>query len=182
MENSKKWKKVLFAAGLPVLLAALLLLKWGRLDGVTLLLRTVLAAFGYAAAAEDIREKRVANKLVLLMLAAWAIILLPQFFYRRQAALGLLFTGAVGFLIAGVLFLLVYLVARGGLGGGDVKFMAVAGLYLGFAGVMPAMLYGAVLAGVTAVVLLLTKKIGRKDSFPLIPFLYAGIMLTLFIQ
>lgn len=182
MKNAINWKGALPYVGLPFLLLALVLLKWKLLDPVVLLLRVTLTAFGYAAAVEDIQTKRVANKLVLLMIAAWALILIPYFFYHREMTLKLIVTGLVGFFLAGILFLLVYLIAKGGLGGGDVKFMAASGLYLGFAGVLPAMLYGSVLAALTAGILLLTKKIGKKDSFPLVPFLFSGTLLTFFIQ
>ena len=74
------------------------------------------------------------------------------------------------------------MVSRKGLGGGDVKLMAVSGLYLGAGSVLPAMLYGSVLAAVTAGVLIALKKIGRKDAIPLVPFLYAGMLITVFIQ
>ena len=60
--------------------------------------------------------------------------------------------------------------------------MAVSGLYLGFDGVLPAMLYGTVLATLVTLVLVLLKKLGRKDTFPLVPFLYAGMLLTVFTQ
>ncbi len=75
---------------------------------------------------------------------------------------------------------MVYLVSRGGLGGGDVKLMAASGLYLGFQKVMQAMLYGSILAALTGGGLILMRKIGRKDTIPLIPFLYAGILLSTF--
>ena len=60
--------------------------------------------------------------------------------------------------------------------------MAVAGLYLGFGGVLPAMLYGSVLSALTALVLIALKKIKPRDSIPLVPFLYVGMMLTMFIR
>ena len=58
------------------------------------------------------------------------------------------------------------------LGGGDVKFVAAAGLFLGFARIIPATLYGTILAALTGLALIALKKIGRKDKMPLAPFLY----------
>ena len=80
-----------------------------------------------------------------------------------------------------MLFLAVYLVSRKGLGGGDVKFMAASGLYLGV-DVLPAMFYGSVLSAAAGLGLLLAKKIGRRDAIPLAPFLFAGILIVLFAQ
>ena len=63
-----------------------------------------------------------------------------------------------------------------------MKLMAVSGLYLGADGVLPAMLYGSVLSALAAILLILCKKIERKDTIPLVPFLYAGMLVTVFIQ
>lgn len=174
------WKRALCYAGIPVLGLILWLL---RRQGETakLLLDLVLLAFGYVAALGDLREKRIPNKLVAAMLCAWILVLVPQLFYRTDYALWLLVNGGIGFAVAGVVFLTVYLVSRKGLGGGDVKFMATAGLYLGI-DVLPAMLYGSVLSALAGLWLLLAKKIGRRDAIPLVPFLYAGILIVLFTQ
>ena len=152
-----QWKMLAPYSALPVLLLAMVLVHWDRLSGTELLMRLVFTAFGYQAALGDLREKRVQT-------------------------LYLVFSGVTGFLLAGVVFLAVYLISRRGLGGGDVKLMAVAGLYLGFGGVLPAMLYGSVLSALTALVLIARKKIKPRDSIPLVPFLYVGMMLTMFIR
>ena len=81
----------------------------------------------------------------------------------------------------GGLFLLVYILSRKGLGAGDVKFMAVAGLYLGFNGVLPSMLIGSILSCITAITLMIMKKIDKSATLPLAPFLYGGILVTLFL-
>ena len=152
-----QWKMLAPYSALPVLLLAMVLVHWDRLSGTELLMRLVFTAFGYQAALGDLREK-------------------------REQTLYLVFSGVTGFLLAGVVFLAVYLISRRGLGGGDVKLMAVAGLYLGFGGVLPAMLYGSVLSALTALVLIARKKIKPRDSIPLVPFLYVGMMLTMFIR
>lgn len=175
-------KKLLPYGGLPVLCCALLLLKWRELSPAALLLRELLVVFGYLAALSDLRKRVVPNRLAALMLGAWALVIVPQLFLRTEDGLRLLLSGAVGALLAGVVFLTVYLVSRRGLGGGDVKLMAASGLYLGFNGVLPAMLYGSVLAALAALALILLKKIKPKDAIPLAPFLYVGMLLTMLIR
>ena len=86
----------------------------------------------------------------------------------------------MGGAIGGGVFLLVYIISRHGLGAGDVKFMAIAGLYLGMNLVMSSMLIGSILSAITGIVLLCMKKISKKDEIPLVPFLYMGILLTIF--
>jgi len=175
-------KKYLPYIGIPVLAAALLLVKLKSLEPLQLLLRELLLIFVYLACVTDIKEKRVPNRLVLIMLGAWVIILVPYLFMHTERALITVLSGAVGFALAGILFLLVYIVSRHGLGGGDVKLMAVSGLYLGFGGVLPAMLVGSVLSAVTALILIASKKMDAKGTLPLVPFLYVGMLLTMFFR
>lgn len=177
-----KYRQYLPYMGIMPLLGVLLALKLETMTVYGLLNRAVLLVLGYIAAWGDFKEKRVSNRTVLIMLAAWMILLTPQLFYHTEEAVAAALSGVFGFLLAGVLFLLIYFISRKGLGGGDVKFMAAAGLFLGFNGVLPAMLWGAVLAAVTGLVLIVTKRMGRKDTISLIPFLYVGIVMTVYFQ
>ena len=179
--RGEKLKSALPYAGLPVVGGALLFVHIGRLDSFSLLRLALIVIFGYIAAVRDAYSKRIANGLVIAMLAAWATIMTPILFLDTNAAIDHLADSALGFVISGGLFLVVYLISRKGLGGGDVKFMAAAGLYLGFESALSAMLYGTILAAVTGLALILFKKIGRKDTIPLAPFLYSGILLTVFL-
>ena len=180
--NAHEYKLRLAAPymGLPLIALALLWWQIGRVEAFTLLQQELLIIFGYLAALSDLKEKKISNTLVLAMLASWLITFLPQLFVNTAGALLVLLEAALGFAISGGIFLFVYLISRQGLGGGDVKFMAAAGLYLGFSGVLPVIFCGALLAGVTALGLMLFKRLGSKDTMPLAPFLYLGILITLF--
>lgn len=178
----KSCKPYLPYLGIVPAVCVLLMLKVGELNVYTILLRSLLLIFGYIASWSDFKEKRVSNKLVWLMLVVWLILLTPQLFYHTEMALAAALNGVLGFVTAGLLFLLVYLVSRKGLGGGDVKLMAVSGLYLGINGVFPTILWGAILASITGLILIAAKKIGRRDTIPLVPFIYIGMLLTVYIQ
>jgi prepilin signal peptidase PulO-like enzyme (type II secretory pathway) len=47
---------------------------------------------------------------------------------------------------------------------------------------LSAMLVGSVVAALVSIALLALKRIKRKDSIPMIPFLYAGMLVTLFLS
>lgn len=179
MMQPQQRRALLSYAGIPAVMLAVWLARRGSVEPARLLLWEVLVIFAYLAARSDLLEKRVSNRLILWMLGAWAVLLVPQLFLRTETALALMAGGGLGLALGGGLFLTVYLLSRGGLGGGDVKLMAAAGLYLGWQCVLPAMLYGSVLAALAGGVLILRKKIGRKDAIPLVPFLYAGMVLTM---
>lgn len=178
--NREKLKLLMPYIGIPVLAILLLLMRRSSLDTFRLLQSELLLVIGYFAAAKDIREKAVSNRTVLVLLVCWLLTMLPQMVVNINVGLDRLVDAFAGFLIGGILFLLVYLISRNGLGGGDVKFMSVAGLYLGLNRVLPAVLYGSILATLFGLVLILLKKIDRKGTIPLIPFLYVGILLAIF--
>lgn len=178
--NIHKLKPVVPYLGIPVLGLALWLIHGPEYDAFTLLAYELLVGFGYVAALSDLRSKRIPNEYIVAMFAAWIMIMVPQLFVNTESALSSLKNAIAGFGLGGGLFLLVYLISRKGLGGGDVKLMAAFGLYLGFGNVLPAMLYGSILSALTALILVLLKRIGRKDAIPLAPFLYIGVLLTIF--
>jgi len=89
-----------------------------------------------------------------------------------DAAIG----GGIGF----GLLLIVALISRGGMGGGDVKLAGLIGLVTGFPLVFVAMFLGVVSGGLVAAVLLLTKVKKRKETIPFGPFLALAAVATLF--
>ncbi len=89
-----------------------------------------------------------------------------------QAAIGL----GIGF----VLFLIIVLVSRGGMGWGDVKMAALAGVMLGYPVIAVGIFWAVIAGGLTAVALILFKIKGRKQTVPFGPFLALGTLLALF--
>ena len=132
--------------------------------------------FGFAASYFDLKERRVPNKLILMMLGTWAFAMSVRLLIDFESAIQVMSDGAIGATVSGGLFMVVYLLSRKGLGGGDVKFMAAAGLFLGFGASIMTILIGSVFAAVTGIILILLKRIGRKDPITLVPFLQAGII------
>jgi leader peptidase (prepilin peptidase) / N-methyltransferase len=80
----------------------------------------------------------------------------------------------IGILIGGGLFLVIILVSRGGMGGGDLKLGAMLGAFLGWKALLFGLFVAIVLGGVIGVALLATGVRGRKDPIPFGPFLAAG--------
>jgi len=173
------WVNLLTYVFMPIAIIGLFLWR-NELELAQLLWRYLLLFFGYVIAVHDFRNKKVPNGYVLAFLAAWVLITVPGMFFQIESAVQYLTDAALGATIGGGLFLLVYFISKQGLGGGDVKFIAVAGLYLGLNGVLPVILYGSVLSALTGLGLILAKRMNRKDAMPLTPFLYAGILVTVF--
>ena len=82
--------------------------------------------------------------------------------------------------VAGVGFLLLAILTRGGIGGGDIKLIFVLGLWLGSRLLMGTVILGFCLGGLAALFLLLTKQKKRKEFFAYGPyFSAASIFLSL---
>jgi prepilin peptidase CpaA len=107
-----------------------------------------------AGAVTDIQSARIPNRLTYsALLAALSL---------RVALLGLpgLKSGAVGMVVAGGLFLLLFVL--GAMGGGDMKLMAAVGAWVGSAQVTTLILAAALAGGVLAIGrMILNKAVGQ---------------------
>ncbi len=70
----------------------------------------------------------------------------------------------------GGIFVILMVLSKNGLGGGDVKLIFVLGLWLGVEGLISVILSGTILAGFSALILLLTKIKNRHDVFAYGPY------------
>ena len=85
-------------------------------------------------------------------------------------------------LIPAVLYLPSIPFGAGAFGLGDVKLLAGVGLMLGGDRALSGTLFGLILAGVVLVVLLVTRRIGRKSFVPFGPFLILGALWAVLIR
>jgi len=90
----------------------------------------------------------------------------------------------LGVLVGGGLFLLmavlsVLILQREGMGGGDIKLIAMVGAFLGWHAVLVTIFLGAVLGALVGTVLMLLRRQGRKEPLPFGPFLAIGALLAM---
>ena len=90
----------------------------------------------------------------------------------------------LGVLLGGGLFLLmavlsVILLKREGMGGGDIKLIAMIGAFLGWQAVLVTIFFGAVLGAFVGIILILLRRQGRKEPLPFGPFLALGALLAM---
>ena len=106
-------------------------------------------------------------------------LLLPDPFLRADP-LG--FTSSfIGFLAGGGFFYLVAVVSRGGMGGGDIKMMAMVGALMGWKAVLLTTFIGSLTGSAVGIFLMVFKGKGRKAKVPFGPFLALGTLTTLFL-
>lgn len=130
----------------------------------------------------DIERHIVPNRLLLAMLVIRLTLIAVGVIVDPSSGLEALGRSLAGALMSGICFLLCYLVSHRQLGGGDVKYAFILGLFLTGERVLAAMLYGVLCCCVYSVVQLCRKKLKLKDGVPLIPFLYVGVLITFIIS
>jgi leader peptidase (prepilin peptidase)/N-methyltransferase len=85
----------------------------------------------------------------------------------------------IAFFVGGGLLLLIAVVSRGGMGGGDVKFAAVLGIWLGWKLTLFALLLSFLFGGIGSALVLIFKLKGRKDYIPFGPFIALGVFVSM---
>jgi len=84
-----------------------------------------------------------------------------------------------GFFVVSLLLLVIAIISKGGMGMGDVKLMAAAGLLLGWQNILLALMLAAIIGSVVGVTLIAMKIVERKHPIPFGPFLSLGIMVAM---
>jgi prepilin signal peptidase PulO-like enzyme (type II secretory pathway) len=112
----------------------------------------------------DLLRFRVPNALTYpgIVLALVAAVVMPD--SDVEGAL-------IATLLAAVVFFMLAVITRGGMGLGDVKLAALIGAFLGLPGAVQALALGVLAAGVLILPLFLFGVLGRKDPIPYAPFL-----------
>ncbi len=100
--------------------------------------------------------------------------------FSAHSVLGFL-NSLIGCLSGGVIFWLIVILSRGGMGGGDVKMMAMVGAFTGWKGVFLTTLIGSVAGSLIGIGLMVFTGAGRKTKVPFGPFLALGSLITIFL-
>jgi leader peptidase (prepilin peptidase)/N-methyltransferase len=93
--------------------------------------------------------------------------------------------GLIGLLVGGgILWFLAwispYLFGKEGMGGGDIKLLAMIGAFLGWKPALMTIMMGSLLGSLVGVSLIAARVIKREDYIPFGPFLVVGAVATLF--
>ena len=120
----------------------------------------------------DLRLMLIPNKLVVLI---FAVGLAFAFFASNISWLD----RSIGFFAAGLILLLIAIVSKGGLGGGDIKLMAVCGFFIGWKLIIWSMILASIIGGMFGLFMLITGKGKLKTDIPFAPFLMTGIIASI---
>ncbi len=169
MTDLRKWGLIAVGTlfGLLILIAAYQFGLTAR-AAINLPIMVVLAV----AAIVDIHRKIIPDWLTFPGLA-W--VLVASAFLGRPR----LTDSVLGVLFCGGALLILAVVSRGSIGGGDVKLMAMIGASLGWRWGFWVLVFAQLAAAAVAAYLFLVHRKGRKDTLPFGPFLAAVALLAL---
>ena len=120
----------------------------------------------------DFRQKIILDEvLVLLLFAGLAYAWIRGDVWQQS------FCGA---LAGSILLGLVYVISKGGMGLGDVKFAGVLGIWTGFPGIVVNLYLAFIIGGAVALLLCALHKADMKSRIPFGPCLSAGAVLSFF--
>ncbi|MDD2202313.1 MAG: A24 family peptidase, partial [Firmicutes bacterium] len=87
----------------------------------------------------------------------------------------------LGLLVSGGVVWLIWAITRGrGMGGGDVKFLAMVGAFLGWDRGLLTLFLGALIGSVVGIARIAAGKQERRDPIPFGPFLSLGAIISMF--
>ena len=140
----------------------------------------ILISMMWPIAYIDFKEKRIPNKILIIMLIARAVILIPEL-----ALLGNISQTLISMVIATVAVIiacvLCCLIVKGAIGMGDIKLFCVMAIYLGLEGIWSAIFCSLIVSFVIAVFSLATRRVNRKDNIPFAPAILIGTYLSIFL-
>lgn len=120
------------------------------------------------------QKKQIVPNVFVIVLFSWLIvwhIVLPHL--TNLSAL-------VGFLAGGLLFFIIALVSKGGMGGGDIKLMAVLGFAVGWPYVLILFLLSFIIGAAVGVSLMLFCSKSKESPLAFAPFLSLSYFIILF--
>ena len=124
-----------------------------------------------ACASADIKDGIVPDAVLILiaLLASVKILLLemhsPEVWIQHL----------IGALIVSIPMLITAILIKGAFGGGDIKLMAAAGLYMAWRATLGGAVLGICTAGIYAIILIIIKKANKSSKIRLAPFLVYGL-------
>lgn len=141
---------------------SLLLIKYSILCSVLLVISII-----------DFDHKIIPNSINLFLLIYGIIFNIIDFSFSN------LTSNLLGLFIGGGLFLLIAIISKGAMGGGDIKLVAVLGLLFGFKKILLITFLSFIIGAIISILLLLFKIKKRKDYIPFGPFICIGAFITI---
>lgn len=145
---------------------------------LTNLKAVILIAILSVTAVTDFKHHLIPNPVIIFGLLIRLIIAVIEVLTLGSNYFTVLKSDLISLAFPVFLFLMGTFVVKNGIGMGDIKLILVMGLFQGFTGVIASLFFALIGAMVIAIILLVTKKKGRKDTIPFGPALLFGTFIA----
>ena len=126
----------------------------------------------------DLKEMIIPDILVILIIIITIIYKVLLFLlYSKSPDL---LNSIGGLVLSSLLFILIIVLSKGGMGGGDVTLIGSLGFILGIKNIFLTIFLSFILGAIISVILLITKIKGKKDPISFGPFIILGFFITVF--
>ncbi|KGG81448.1 peptidase A24 [Caloranaerobacter azorensis H53214] len=122
----------------------------------------------------DYKHQIIPNS--ILLFGFFTILIFKLLYYSKAELLN----SILGLLIGGLIFSIIVIVSRGGMGGGDIRLIALLGFFFGWKHLLLLMLLSFVIGAFFSIILLLLKIKSMKDFIPFGPFISIAAIITIF--
>lgn len=127
----------------------------------------------------DLKEMIIPDSLVMSILILSILHKLINYILNKTPINLLVCIG--GMVLAGGLFILIILISKGGMGGGDVALIGALGFILGIRKILLTIFLSFILGAIISIILLIGKIKGKSDPIPFGPFIILGFIISLFL-
>lgn len=138
---------------------------------IEMLIAIILFSFLTILTLTDLHYRRIPNSIVL---TGVIIALVLRTFYPLESIWNHLFGAVVGFFA----LLLIAILSKGGMGGGDIKLYAMIGLFIGWKGVLLSLMLAAFVGSIYGLILILMKQFKSKMTIPFAPSIMVGTVIA----
>ncbi|HHY78566.1 MAG TPA: prepilin peptidase [Clostridiales bacterium] len=125
----------------------------------------------------DYFHQIIPNYLLFIMIITIVLYKIIDFIIYGTPAISL--DGIIGFFAAGLSFTIIALISNGGMGGGDIKLIAILGFILGLKKIILNIILSFIIGAIISLFLLLSRKKERKDTIPFGPFINISFIISL---
>lgn len=126
----------------------------------------------------DIDHMIIPDSLVIYILSLTIIYKLVSYILYSKSPEILNSVG--GLVFSSLLFIIIIIVSKGGMGGGDVTLIGVLGFILGVKRIFLTIFLSFILGAIISIALLIVKVKGKKDPIPFGPFIILAFFMVLF--
>ena len=129
----------------------------------------------FVAAVFDIKKKEISLWLITAMAAISISDGILEVFYHKSSPKEMLIC-----LIPGACLMILSAISRQSIGMGDGLIVAAIGLSFGIYRLLLGVSVALFISGIMSIILIVIRKAGKKDTFPFVPFIFAGMVVSMF--